>query len=173
MRNKPFPYYDQLSFVWGKDRAAGPNSEAVPDMVEDIDREQNVNQGNEESGEDGAPSISTTRGEGTSKKHERKRKRSSDGLILSLERMTNVFNEQMEKSNDQMGKIIESFNAGDKEKKDNRHKLNQKLEEIEGLSAYDRQTAAMKLVRDPDLLDYFFTLHDEDAKEIFLKQLLG
>ena len=34
-------------------------------VCEDIDKDQNVDQGDEESGEDGAPSIITPRGEGT------------------------------------------------------------------------------------------------------------
>ncbi|KAG6433564.1 hypothetical protein SASPL_105178 [Salvia splendens] len=68
MRNKLFPYFDQLSFVWGKDRVVGPYAEVVVDMIEDLDGEQNVDQGDEEFGEDGAPSIITPRSEGTSKK---------------------------------------------------------------------------------------------------------
>ena len=58
--------------------------------------------------------------------------------------MTNVFVQQMNKSNNQMDKLIEIFNVGDKEKKDNRHKLFQELGETEGLLALRRQNATMK-----------------------------
>ncbi|XP_047948979.1 uncharacterized protein At2g29880-like [Salvia hispanica] len=173
MKNKSFPYFDQLSIVWGKDRAAGLHAEVLVDVVEELDREENVDQVDGESGEDGVPSLTTPRDEGTSKRLDRKRRRSSDGFISSLERMTNVFAAHMDKSNDQMNKILESVTGGDKEKKDNRRMLYEKLQEIEALTDSQRQKAAMKLVRDPDLLDYFFTLHDEGAKKMFLIELLG
>ncbi|XP_042019106.1 uncharacterized protein At2g29880-like [Salvia splendens] len=173
MKNKSFPYFDQLSIVWGKDRAAGLHAEVPLDVVEELDREENVDQVDGESGEDGVPSLTTPRDEGTSKRLDRKRRRSSDGFISSLERMTNVLVAYMDKSNDQMNKILESVTGGDKEKKDNRHMLYEKLQEIEALTDSQRQKAVMKLVRDPDLLDYFFTLHDEGAKKMFLIELLG
>ena len=44
MKNKSFPYFDQLSIVWGKDRAAGLHAEVPVDVVEELDREENVDQ---------------------------------------------------------------------------------------------------------------------------------
>ncbi|XP_057770903.1 uncharacterized protein At2g29880-like [Salvia miltiorrhiza] len=176
MRNKPFPYYDQLALVWGKDRANGINAEAPIDVIEDLERDQNMDGAVEESDDDSVriiPPRTTSRGEGTSKKSERKRRRSSDGLIVSLERMTNTLTAQMDKSDDQTAKYMESFVGVEQERKDNRRKLNGELQKIEVLTNSQRQKAAMKLVRDPDLLDYFFTLDDDSQKEIFLIELLG
>ncbi|KAG6401191.1 hypothetical protein SASPL_138039 [Salvia splendens] len=160
-----------MSLVWDEDRATGLNAKAPLDVVENLDKDQNVDQVDKESGEDGAPSITSPRDKGTSKRFERKR-RSSDDLISSLERMANVFIAHFNKSNDQMDEILESFTRGDKERKDNRHKLNEKLQEIEVLIDSQRQRVAMKLVPDPDLLDYFYTLHDDEAKKVFLMELL-
>ncbi|KAL6501113.1 hypothetical protein OROHE_025310 [Orobanche hederae] len=171
MRNKSFPHYDQLALVWGKDRATGLNAETPIDVIENLEKDQNIDQGDDESDEENVPPRTTSLGEGTSKS-KRKRRRSADGLISSLERMTNVLAAHMDKSNDQMTKIVESFSGVDKEKKDNHHKLNEELREIEVLTNSQRQKAAMKLVRDPDIMDYFFTLEDDGEKEIFLIELL-
>ena len=50
MRNKPFPFLEQLSVVFGKDRATGEDSEAPADATERIDEEEtngnNVGAGN-------------------------------------------------------------------------------------------------------------------------------
>lgn len=86
--------------------------------------------------------------------------------------MNNVFVAYMDKSNDQLSKIAESLTRGEKEEKDNRHKLYEKLQEIEFLTDSQRQKAAIKLVRDPNLLDYFLTLHEDEVKKIFFIELL-
>ncbi|KAH6823450.1 hypothetical protein C2S53_014658 [Perilla frutescens var. hirtella] len=145
MKNKPFPYYDQLSLIWSKDRATGINAETPIDVVKDLEREENVNQEDEELDEDGVHIIPpTTKSQSEGKKPERKRRRSTDGLILSLERMTDALTSHMDKSNEQMD-----------------------------LMSVEKQKAAMKLVRDPELLDYFFTLQDDAQKETLLLELLA
>ncbi|KAH6764233.1 hypothetical protein C2S51_015482 [Perilla frutescens var. frutescens] len=174
MKNKSFPYYDQLSLIWSKDRATGINAETPIDVVEDLEREENVNQEDEELDEDGVHIIPpTTKSQREGKKPERKRSRSTDGLILSLERMTDALTSHMDKSNEQMGKFVETVAGVDQEKKNNRHKLNEELQKIEDLTSVEKQKAAMKLVRDPELLDYFFTLQDDAQKETLLLELLA
>ncbi|XP_057788952.1 protein ALP1-like [Salvia miltiorrhiza] len=120
-------------------RATGLNAEAPKDVIEDLERDQNVDQADEESDDDSVHTLTTN----------------------------------MDKSNDQMGKYMESIVGVDQERKDNRRKLNEELQKIEVLTHSQRQRAAMKLVRDPNLLDYFFTLDDHSQKEIFLIELLG
>ena len=61
--------------------------------------------------------------------------------------MTNVLVEHMDKLNDQMNKILESFIGGDREKKDNRRMLYKILQEIEALTDSQKEKVAMKLVR--------------------------
>ncbi|KAH6806086.1 hypothetical protein C2S51_030917 [Perilla frutescens var. frutescens] len=152
MKHKSFLYYDQLALVWGKDRANGMYAEAPRDVIENLEREDNLNQEDQEFDEDDdhiIPPTTKSRGE-TSKKPERKRRRSADGLILSLERITDALTSNMDKSNEQL-----------------------ELQKIEYLTSGERQKAAMKLVRDPDLLDYFFTIQDDAEKESFMIELLG
>ncbi|KAJ8763163.1 hypothetical protein K2173_025548 [Erythroxylum novogranatense] len=49
MRNRSFPYYDKLAIIWGQDRATGKNAEAPVDMLENIIREENLDEENEAS----------------------------------------------------------------------------------------------------------------------------
>ncbi|CAI9089246.1 OLC1v1023783C1 [Oldenlandia corymbosa var. corymbosa] len=174
MRNKSFVYYDELTIIWGQDRANGNNAEAPADMVEEIVREENVDQedGEESDGDDDPNTLAANPGgDGTSKNPERKRRRSADSLILSLEHLTNALTTQMQKSDEQMLKVAENFAGGGNQNVDNRHKLNEELQKVDVLTAVEKQRAAMKLVHDPNLLDYFFTL-STDEKEIFLVELL-
>lgn len=121
MKNKYFPHYDQLALVWGKDRASGVNAETPIDAVEDLDRETNLNQEDGESNEDDVhiiPPPTNSQGEGTSKKSERKRRRSADGLIINLERMTNALTTHMDNSNEQMSNLVQSLVGVDRQKMD-------------------------------------------------------
>lgn len=40
MRNKPFPYYDDLALVFGKDRANAKDPEGLTDAVETLNSEE-------------------------------------------------------------------------------------------------------------------------------------
>ena len=45
LRTKSFPFLEQWSVVFGKDRANGLGAESLADAVEDIDREEETNEG--------------------------------------------------------------------------------------------------------------------------------
>lgn len=114
----------------------------------------------------------TSRGEGTLKK--RKRGIREDDLMSTMKIMANALTAHIGKSNDQMiCEFVRSSTEVDKPKKDNRHMLNEELKKVEGLTKSARQKTALKLIRNSDLLDYFFTLDDDDDKEIFIKELLS
>lgn len=40
MRRKPFPYYDEFTIIWGKDRATGEGAETPADACDEIEREE-------------------------------------------------------------------------------------------------------------------------------------
>ncbi|XP_017980960.1 PREDICTED: uncharacterized protein At2g29880-like [Theobroma cacao] len=40
LRNKPFPHFDQLAIIFGKDRATGEGTESPTDVVENIKTEE-------------------------------------------------------------------------------------------------------------------------------------
>ena len=74
--------------VWEKDRATRINAEAPADVIEKLNREENIISENEEFAENDTHvelSIVKSRDEGTLKVLGKKRRRSTDGLMLSLE----------------------------------------------------------------------------------------
>ncbi|CAI9117439.1 OLC1v1018835C1 [Oldenlandia corymbosa var. corymbosa] len=140
--------------VWDdylRDRANGNNAEVPADMVEEIVREENVDQedGEESDGDDDPNTLAANPGE----------------------YLNNAFTTQMQKSDEQILKVAENFAGGGNQNVDNCHKLNEELQKVDVLTAVEKQRATMKLVHDPNLLDYFFTL-GADEKEIFLVELL-
>ncbi|KAJ8747769.1 hypothetical protein K2173_011421 [Erythroxylum novogranatense] len=177
MRNRSFPYYDKLAIIWGQDRATGKNAEAPVDMLENIIREENLDEENEASnGEEDVeprrdqPIRDNSQGEGSSKKTHRKRRRSTDSLVSCLERITEKLTEGFEKSNEQMAKVAESIIAPNQKESENRQKLDEELCKLTFLTQAERIRAGIKLVNNPNYLEYFFTLKDAD-KEEYLKQI--
>ncbi|KAH6764211.1 hypothetical protein C2S51_015460 [Perilla frutescens var. frutescens] len=84
------------------------------------------------------PPTTKSRGEGTSKNPERKR-RSADSLILSSERMTDALTSNVDKCNEEMSKFVKRIAVGvDQKKENNRHKLNEELQKIEYLTDGER-----------------------------------
>ena len=65
LREKSFPYLEELTIIFGKDRATKAGAEALANVVEEIDREEATNPDNEveicERLEDIMESISLTR----------------------------------------------------------------------------------------------------------------
>ncbi|KAL0332849.1 UNVERIFIED_CONTAM: hypothetical protein Scaly_2186400 [Sesamum calycinum] len=47
-QNKPFPFYDDLLVIFGKDRATGNNADGPADMMEEIQREEVNNDPNDD-----------------------------------------------------------------------------------------------------------------------------
>ncbi|KAK4433583.1 hypothetical protein Salat_1120700 [Sesamum alatum] len=94
-QNKPFPFYDDLLVIFGKDRATGNNAEGPTDMMEEIQREEVNNDPNndvETTIENGLEDLDASmpfsplqspRTEGIQKK--KKRSRSVDNLMIMTE----------------------------------------------------------------------------------------
>ncbi|KAK4388325.1 hypothetical protein Sango_2439100 [Sesamum angolense] len=95
-QNKPFPFYDDLLVIFGKDRATGNNADGPADMMEEIQREEVNNDPNDDDVEttiengledlDASMSFSplqSPRTEGIQKK--KKRSRSVDNLMIMTE----------------------------------------------------------------------------------------
>ncbi|CAI9112704.1 OLC1v1013182C1 [Oldenlandia corymbosa var. corymbosa] len=94
-----------------------------------------------------------------------------ENVDQKMNHLTNALTTQMQKSDEQILKVAENFAGGGNQNVDNRHKLNEELQKVDVLTTVEKQRAAMKLVHNPNLLDYFVTL-GVDEKEIFLVELL-
>ena len=91
LRNKPFPHYDDLAHVFGKDRATGFSAEGPSNMVQTVDREEAEEN---EDLYDTDDSLASTQGplvagssdnpSGTSTSTRRKKGKKSDPVFMQL-----------------------------------------------------------------------------------------
>jgi hypothetical protein len=86
----------------------------------------------------------------------RKIRRSTDMLVLALECMTIMLTSHFKENANQWSKIAETIVVANQQKLIYRYKLNDEFQEIESLSFSKQYKVGMILVKNADLLDFFF-----------------
>lgn len=174
LRNKSFPYYDELSQVFGKDRANGECVESPADAVEEIaNEEENTPQQSEhqkENTEDEvSPRIDVQSADTNSRANKRLKADSLEivkELTFGLQKISNV----METGNENIAKLTSCFqHESDGAKK--RSLVNSELMKVAGLTAEEIIKAGRKIALDPLETDYFFSL-PEDFRSTYVQALL-
>ena len=191
LRTKSFPFLEQWSVVFGKDRANGLVAESLVDAVEDIDREESTNEGrgrnvevdmnnnldNEELDDnpvdEGQSNNSPTpRTESSASKGTRKRRISStDSLNESIAKTICSMENKFGTASDNIAKLAGCFQfmADDAAKKDG---VSVETDKIQGLSLLDRIKAGAIISGDTSKTNYFFSLAD-DKKSEYVRWILG
>ncbi|PIN08321.1 hypothetical protein CDL12_19102 [Handroanthus impetiginosus] len=140
-QNKPFPFYDDLLLIFGKDRAIGSNAEGPGDMMEEIQLEESNNDTNdnvEASMENGLEDIEfspmqSPRSEGVHYQKKKKRSRSIDNLSL----MTDSIKEEASVIGSEIAKASEVFSKAigvDAEILEKRQKIDSEIRKIQNLT---------------------------------------
>lgn len=178
LRNKQFPYLEDLSIVFGKDRATGAGAETPADAVEQIDENEAKNIIEIDDGQDDfMDPISLTQppnhnqshqddnsqkqaeeGVGPSRKAKRRRSGGisedmvNDNFAETMAKLGNYF----EESNNNVAKLVGCFQfmADDAQRK---LKISEELMKIEGLSDSERIRATMIISQDSTKTNGFFT----------------
>ncbi|KAJ4847070.1 hypothetical protein Tsubulata_015759 [Turnera subulata] len=173
LRGKPFLYYDEMSFIYGQDRATGEASKVPRRMQHEVDVEENsaANTNKDNDGlEDDLMSVAdlevptgSTKG-GTSSKSTRKRSKGTDGLVACLDHLTDVVGAAYNRESEDFGKLVDILASSDRKKEESMIKLNEELRKIRSLSFHKRHEVGMKLVRDLELLNYFLRLEDDEKE---------
>ncbi|KAF7812456.1 protein ANTAGONIST OF LIKE HETEROCHROMATIN PROTEIN 1-like [Senna tora] len=110
LRNKEFPHFDDLTSIFGNDRATGVGAEPPADAVEEIEKEETLieqetmNTSNDIGQDDGDSPTSNV-----SKKKTRKRSRDNDALFESIADEVKKFGSAYEESKECIGKIANYF----------------------------------------------------------------
>ena len=165
MRNKPFPLFDRLGYIFGKDRATGVAAETVADALEDLDAEINENISLDEN----TPAPFTNQASPTNINHnKRKRKRSSDGLNTGMQEMASVFKTFVESNNKNFEAFNDNLRANCLAK--NRKDVLEELNKITSLTATNRVFLVRKIAERADYVDIFLSMSNEERLE-FVAQL--
>ncbi|CAO2836033.1 unnamed protein product [Amaranthus hypochondriacus] len=181
LRNKPFPYYDELSKLWGKDRATGNEAENVNDVLDEIEevarvRDEEVTEVNNEDidsttqCDQTGPSLSTPQSTTpTSSKTKRARTETIEilnGFSTKLGKIGDV----MEAATKHIGRLADCFQH-ESDSANRRMSVTSEIMNMEGLSSADVILASKKIALNPLEVDFFFSL-PSDLKFVYVQALL-
>ncbi|KAL0308813.1 UNVERIFIED_CONTAM: hypothetical protein Sradi_5823600 [Sesamum radiatum] len=181
-QNKPFPFYDDLLVIFGKDRATGNNADGPADMMEEIQREEVNNDPNDdvettiENGlEDLDASMSfsplqSPRTEGIQKK--KKRSRSVDNLMIMTEGIkeaASVIGSEIAKASQLFSKAI----GVEAEVSEKRQKIDSEIRKIPNLTATEVIKVVCRIAQNHELTDVFFSMNEEGREQLVVAILHG
>ncbi|KAL5742138.1 hypothetical protein ACOSP7_028870 [Xanthoceras sorbifolium] len=156
-RNKPYPIFDRLANIFGKDRANGKGAEVLNEMMEDIgnDKGDDINEN--------ASLISINKESNYSRLTQGKRKRRSndDGALVS------VLKELVEVSVKKMDIVAETFRKGNEDRSD----IAKELKDM-GLSPFEQIRALKCILERPQNISLFISL-DGEIKKVYVDSLLS
>ncbi|XP_024029924.1 uncharacterized protein LOC21412682 [Morus notabilis] len=178
LRNKPFPYYDELGLVFGKDRANGQGAMGLTDMVDDIDKETEndldydpllMSDENMDTASIGGPSIQTTSTPLASGRKKRKRSQCGDVLVDALTETVHKFSDMYAMAGENIGRLANCFQY-EADGAARRIQVFDEVKKVEGLTNAQRVRVGKLLVQNHDY-NYFFTLDDEFKLDFLLSLL--
>ncbi|KAK8574565.1 hypothetical protein V6N12_062255 [Hibiscus sabdariffa] len=180
LRNKSFPFFDDLAQIFGKERATGAAAETAADAVENLVVEDNIfldahnveDEGVKDSEsieEIGASNCQTSVAATTMKKDvsSKKRRRSDDGLFDLVDEMGKVG----AASQKTVERIVAFFKI-EAQGNDRRMSIFEEIMKIENLSKDDMLAAGEYISKEAHKVDFFFSLPKDFKKDYVLKQLL-
>ena len=183
LRNNPFPYYDLLADVFGKDAATGASAESPIDSVAELQKEQDVSNPQadpeveiaEEAGDNLDASAADTHNEpttgaansehfqGTSKRI-RTRRSFSAGHDDEFQSTVQAIGNLVENASNNLGRLADCFQhlASDAEAK---KQVASAIKKLGGFTQRQRVRCGSVITRDADKVNYFFTLTEDEQKE--------
>ncbi|XP_044473190.1 uncharacterized protein At2g29880-like [Mangifera indica] len=184
LRHKPFPHYDSLVIVLGKDRAAGARAETATDAVEELDTENLDNNEdiievdigldsdyNDQDKEDATGSKKQTVNEGINQKtaNSKKRKRNDEGFSRLVEEISK-FGKSYKTIQQEIHEITTYFKK-EVEGKNRRMNLFNALLELDGFSRQELLNVGEHIIKKEHKIDFFFELPMDFRKDYVIKQL--
>ncbi|KAJ4829261.1 hypothetical protein Tsubulata_050549, partial [Turnera subulata] len=161
-RYKSFPFYEELSIIFGKDRATGKGSVDYVDIEEALDKQAAPK--NENVGDDDATSTSFVQAnvfEGGEESSKLKKIKLDTGSQLSkaIKESSMLLGAEIGKATDFLSRALEDTEGIEK-----RLKINEALTSLSGLTMLERHKATRKIGCDRETLDIFFTIPEEEKQ---------
>ncbi|KAJ6838323.1 uncharacterized protein M6B38_321230 [Iris pallida] len=181
LRNKPFPYYDDLGAIFGKDRARGEAAEGPTDAIEAMEEEEATNevvhglddiQENADVDENMSHSHVPTGDASSSGRRTRKRTKTTESTTLeSLVDVMKDMGKLYGETSANVAKIAKCFEI-EAEWGSRRLNVFEEVSKVEGFSDADMLRAGEILSRDAARANYFFTL-PYGLRKLYLQGLLS
>ncbi|KAK1387478.1 hypothetical protein POM88_015656 [Heracleum sosnowskyi] len=172
-RSTPFPHFDDLSIIFGKDRATGHNAESAVEAEVNIDREEGAFA-------EGGPDDSSLQnsGESTSKRSSKKRKVDVDQMDEVMYNASKMIAAEFANSTKMMAaefasstKLLIAAETDRLEKK--KKKLMEELSKISSIDIIQKFKAAKKIADSENLMVLFFGASDGEKKQLVDAILAG
>ncbi|KAL0381392.1 UNVERIFIED_CONTAM: hypothetical protein Sangu_0203500 [Sesamum angustifolium] len=142
-QNKPFPFYDDLLVIFGKDRATGNNADGPADMMEEIQREEVNNDPNDD--------VETTiENEG-------------------IKEAASVIGSEIAKASQLFSKAI----GVEAEVSEKRQKIDSEIRKIPNLTATEVIKVVCRIAQNHELTDVFFSMNEEGREQLVVAILHG
>ncbi|XP_044478727.1 uncharacterized protein At2g29880-like [Mangifera indica] len=182
LRHKPFPHYDSLVIVFGKDRATGVGAETTIDAVEELDTENLDNNEdaievdveldsdyNDQDKEDAIGSKKQTVNEGINQKtaNSKKRKRNDEGFSRLVEEI-GKFGKSYKVVQQEIHEITSYFKK-EVEGKNRRMSLFNALLEFDSVSRQELLNVREHIIKEEHKIDFFFELPMDFLKDYVIK----
>ena len=173
-RDKPFPLYERLAYIFGKDRATGKIAYTPKNLAADVEEDDNFDNEVEMPGNfspmsvnqtDSNQSMRTTSSQPLSKK----RSRSGDPIVRSMDRFANVMKDAIEKSNDTLDKFCQVLA---KNKMTENQVIANDLQKMQ-LPLSDQVRVMQKFMQKPEIVEIFKAQQSEEQKLQFVASLLS
>ncbi|KAK2663366.1 hypothetical protein Ddye_001940 [Dipteronia dyeriana] len=175
LRNRSFPYYEELGIVFGNDRSNGQGAMGFSETVEEIGNEDDQHNDfdpfypSDELNGNANMSNTNTPLKQSSKKG-KKRSRNEDPTVDFLKDSIKEFGNMQIAASDSIRRLADCFQF-EANGTTMRMKVFDELKKIDRITNAQRVKVGQLLVHDQANIDYFFTL-DEEFKLDFLLSLL-
>lgn len=190
---KPFPHFDDLALVYGKDRATGIDAEDPGDAFEAIDKEtEDVSFMGDDANMDEAPvdsvpetqlpqspchysthtgnGVSNGQNSASSARGKRKRTGGTNSVVEQLVETMQSLGKVYEITKDNIGDLVGCFKH--EKGAERRMQVFEELKMIEGLTNMERVRVGSMITKDQNAVDYFFTI-DPEFKVFYVQQVLA
>ncbi|MFQ6665204.1 hypothetical protein Gotur_032014, partial [Gossypium turneri] len=165
-RHRSFPYYDQLTAIYARDRATGKDAQTGADVIEEINAQT------------AEPQPGRNQGGSSSSKRKKKNYDASENISSSFKEAATLLAENMRAIGEQISRSIAS-NVVVQQKSEEFQIIQEKatnlystLWEIEGLTVDERYRALSKIPDHPTQMLVFFSL-PSDARLEWVRRFLS
>ncbi|KAI9185499.1 hypothetical protein LWI28_007936 [Acer negundo] len=173
-RDKPFPLYERLAYIFAKDCAMGNIAYTPKNLATDMEADDNFDNEFEISGNFSPVSVNQTDSNQpmhptSSQPLSKKRSRSGDPIVRSMDRFTNVMKDAIEKTNDILDKFCQVLAK-------NKMTKNQAIAidlQIMLLPLSDQVRVMQKFMQEPEVIEIFKAQQSEEYKFQFVASLLS
>ncbi|KAK3183399.1 hypothetical protein Dsin_030685 [Dipteronia sinensis] len=173
-RDKLFPLYERPAYIFGKDRATGKTAYTPENLVADVEEDDNFDNELELPGNFSPMSVNQTDSNQpmhptSSQPLSKKRSRSGDPIVRSMDRFANVLKDAIEKSNDTLDKFCQILA---KNKMTENQVIANDLQKMQ-LPLSDQVRVMQKFMQKPEVVEIFKAQQSKEQKLQFVASLLS